>query len=163
MKEGNEIEKEFTREGMNEVALREKSINMVYAQNSEVAGQRSSADSAHGDLQRSSAGMSYISRQFTRTKRRVQAKRTKEGLVVDENSLSIDKIEKKLGRNDEETQSGPKQKTRFKTEVKARARGVSHVEEEPGMEESQVEGNFGHLAQTNEQAEDMFNEDQKSN
>jgi len=52
--------------------------------------------------------MSYISRQFTRTKRRVQAKRTKEGLVVDENSLSIDKIEKKLGRNDEETQSGPK-------------------------------------------------------
>lgn len=31
MKEGNEIEKEFTREGMNEAALREKSINMVYA------------------------------------------------------------------------------------------------------------------------------------
>ena len=59
-------------------------------------------------MQKSSAGMSYISRQFTKTKRRVQAKRTKEGLVVDENSLSIDKIEKKLGRNDEETQSGPK-------------------------------------------------------
>ena len=36
MKEGNEIEKEFQREGMNEAQIREKGLTMVYAQNSEV-------------------------------------------------------------------------------------------------------------------------------
>jgi hypothetical protein len=31
MKEGNEIEKEFTREGMTDELVREKGLNMVYA------------------------------------------------------------------------------------------------------------------------------------
>ena len=65
------------------------------------------------------------------------AKKSRDGqYVVDENSQSIDK---KLVRKDLETQGSPK-KSRFKTEVNSK--GVSHVaEEEPGMEESQVEGN----------------------
>lgn len=64
-------------------------------------------------------------------------------MVVDENSLSIENIDKKF-KKDEETQSGPKQKYRFKTE--ASKKSVSHVtEEEPGLEESAI-GNFNHLA-----------------
>ena len=138
MKEGNEIEKEFQREGMNEAQIREKGLTMVYAQNSEVQEERSSIGGNNNELRQSSAGFSYISKQFTKTKRRVQAKKTKDGLVVDEQKLTSSKSQIR----DEETlqQSGPKQ--RYGTET-TRKKGVSYVaEEEPGMGESQIEGSF---------------------
>lgn len=69
MRNGEDIEQEFTREGMDKRDLREDGLKMVHFQDDHHSN---SGSLIHGSVKaNSNAGFSNISRTFTKTKRRI--------------------------------------------------------------------------------------------
>ena len=77
MQQGNEIEQEYAHENFSMRQMREEGLKMVQFE-PETEGLRSAMGTDYGksaEKSHSQAGFSYISRQFTKTRRRIQAKK----------------------------------------------------------------------------------------